>query len=165
MFWNELYWNTKNGINNLIRFRKAVWGFWDFDYHSSLKILKFNLELLYKRIENGHEIEESRDKKLLDIKRCIELLNNQLEDDYVDRVGGLNSSKYPFEFEDIDPNIPKDSPLKRFKLKEFCSEKEQEEDSKTFEKARKLEEKEWKELWETISNGKNHEFGMRGWWD
>ena len=90
----------KRGVKNLWAYRKIVWGMGDFDYSYVLRMKKFQLERLLKTLENGHEIESDRNPKLEDIRRCIELLNNILEDNYDERCG-YDSNRTVIDFKEI----------------------------------------------------------------
>lgn len=162
MFWTDLYYNTKWGFRNLWRYRKVVWNTKDYDYNYSLTMLKFQLELLMVRMENGNEVREDCDLKIEDMKRCVELIDNKQNDDYLTRVGGANFMKYPFELvpHELDAN---GKPLTYVQV-EKRSESEMEFDSSQMGKARKLEQDEWNELWDTIKKGNKSHVGMEGWW-
>ena len=156
-FWKTLYYDVKWGVINLFTHFKVVWRSrpWDFNY--PLAIFKFKLEQLSKSVENGWEEEISRDKKVKDMKRCIELINHKLEDDYIDRVGGLNSYKYSLDFEPYEYGA--DGEVKTYTMIEPRSQKEIEEDESAYHKAMALESREWDELWTLVKNG------AQGWWD
>lgn len=149
-FWEDLYYNTVWGIRNLRTHFKIVWKSrpWDFNY-SPLEMLKFKLKELLPQLV--HEKLESRNKKIKDIKRCIEILDRQIEDDYIGVVGGLHIEKYPFEFRPIN-EVSKTIVDRR-------TPEEIKEDGLTIGKAIHLEEREWDELWTIIKDG------ARGWWD
>mgnify|MGYP001565300421 FL=1 len=175
-FWSDLYYNTKNGIKSLIIYFPIVWNMRDWDYCHLLQMQKFQIKRLYNYIKKREmEVAETRIPKEKDMERCIEILNNLIEDNYIDKLGGLNSYKYPFKFKKIN-NKDKEKLTVEYEMIEeekndiyekvnFGTEKEQEEDSEKIKKAHKLEEEEWKELWDIIKNGKNSDFGMQGWWD
>ena len=163
-FWLDFYHNTKNGIKSLIIYFPIVWNMRDWDYSLLLQMQKFQIKRLYNYIKKREmEVAETRVPKEKDMERCIEILNNLIEDNYIDKLGGLNSYKYPFKFKKINNKDKEKNDL--YEKVNHITEKEQEEDFEKIKKARKLEEEEWKELWDTIKNGKNSDFGMQGWWD
>jgi len=162
--WNVTYkwYDLKSGIKNLINYFPIVWGGVDFDYHSILRMKKFKLEKLLKVLENGHEVDEGRLPKIEDIKRCIELLNNVLEDNFAQRCG-YDTSRHTMGFEPIEETLDGE---KLFKMvNKNPNPQSDEEMSEIFKKARELEKKEWDELWDTIKNGNKGEFGLNSWWD
>ncbi len=158
-FWSDLYYNTKNGLKSLFIYLPIIWQMRDWDYLFIIEMQKFQLNLLLKSIKKGHEVNETRIPKEKDMERCLELSNNIIEDNYIDRVGGLNSFKYPFETKKSNEGTDWHT------LKEFRSEKEISEDSERLEKSLKLEKKEWDELWDIIKKGKNYNWGLNSWWD
>jgi len=112
----------------------------------------------------GIEADHSLDKKLVKIKRAIELLNNKLEDNYIKRIeaefGQLNTV---LNFEETEDGS--------YILVDNETEEEREHSKMIFDKAHRLEEKEWKELWEIIHGKKYKHYkdwdgsDLRGWWD
>jgi len=156
------WYNFKNGIKNLISYLPIIWKTRDFDYGYILKMQKFQLERLLKRLENGNEVIENRLPKMNDIKRCIELINNHIEDNYAERCG-YDYSKTNFEF---IPIKEKYNGEELYEMVNTYDEKQSKEDLNIiFDNARKLEDDEWKELWEIINKGKESDHGMRSWWD
>jgi len=150
------------------------WGFWalkhffkvvkndvrPWDYNGSLVFLKKHLETILNAFEtNQREVDETRIPKENDIKRCIELIDNVLEDEYWERCGyDFKRNKYNF--------VPcKDKPGHSQLVWEIegAQTKEEIDDIKT--RADKLEKDEWDELWDTIKNGNQSNCGMKGWWD
>ena len=87
--WNVKYpwYDFRRGIQNLYTHFSIVWKSGDFDYVYILGMTKFKLERLEKVIQDGIEVEKDRLPKVEDIKRCIELINNKLEDNYAERCG------------------------------------------------------------------------------
>lgn len=109
--------------------------------------LKTALEDISVHIEKeGNEEPESRDKKVNMMKRAVAILHNVLEDRYIE-MAEEELGKLP------DMDI-------------FGEITEQE--HAVFERARELENSEWKELWQIIEGNENDVFdgsGLRGWWD
>jgi hypothetical protein len=128
-------------------------------------MLKKSLEIQEKGMRlQGHEVSDSLGKKLSKMKRAIELLNNKLEDNYIQRMeaeyGELNSD---LEFEQTESG--------NYVLVDNQTEEEKKHTKMIFDKAHRLEQKEWKELWEIIHGKKYKHYkdwdgsDMRGWWD
>jgi len=162
--WNITYkwYDFRRGVKNLITHFSIVWHSGDFDYHYILRIQKFKLERLLKVLETGNEVEEDRNPKIEDIKRCIELINNQLEDNYAERCGYQND-RIITEFEPIDEKLGDE---KLFKMVNKHPNPQTDKELRTiFTNARKLQKKEWDELWDTIKDGNKGEFGLNSWWD
>jgi hypothetical protein len=103
--------------------------------------------------DKGMEVAETRNVKLIMMRRALELLKHKLDDDYIQRaeleLGEINHSEFEFEKTE-DGNyrlIDNDTPAER-KLAQ-----------RIYKRARQIEEKEWKELWKIVNGD------LRGWWD
>lgn len=156
-FWEDLYYNVKFGLRNLYRYRKIVWQTGDYDYNFNLRMMKFQLELLLKSIEKGWEVDEHRLVKEADIKRCIEILKNIQEDNYLERCGSVYFlERECFTFEPHDYDL--DGNESTYVMKDNRTPYEQTHDEIVRNKSRELEEAEWNELWSLMKN-------CRGWWD
>ena len=158
MWWQEKYYNLKWGIWALYKYFRTVWGMRDFDYNYNLKMMKFQLELLCDRIEfRGYEVEEDRMKKVKDMRRVIELLHNQIEDNFVERCGYDYNYKIDFvECEDKEGY---------FEMVDNKTKEQGENNDRALKEAKELGKDEWNELWDTIKNGNHAGYGMWGWWD
>ena len=136
-------------IENVWYFRKELWEHRSWDYIFSLMMLRRSLTKLAHTLEfYGWEVDESRLKKVAEIKRAIYLIDRIREDEYIKdaetELGELQNSDWLFN--DIE-----DTPEQR------------EHNSRVFKRAHEMEQDEWKELWKIVRGGKNG--GMRGWWD
>jgi hypothetical protein len=162
--WNVTYkwYDFRRGVKNLWNYKKVVWNTGDFDYAYILRMQKFQLERLLKVLENGNEVDEYRLPKVEDIKRCIELINNQLEDNFAERCG-YDTSRHTMGFTPIDETLDGE---KLFKMVNTNPNPQSDKEmTEIFAKARELEKKEWDELWDTIKNGNKSNFGLNSWWD
>ena len=134
-------------VENIWYFRKELWQHRSWDYSFSLMMLRRSLTKLAHTLEfYGWEVDESRLKKVAEIKRAIYLIDRIREKSYVEaaeeELGELKNTDW-FEREDTP--------------------EEREHNSKVFQRAHEIEEAEWKELWKIFKGGKRG--GMRGWWD
>jgi len=117
--------------------------------------------------KKGIEVSESREPKLKAIRRALELLKNNREDNYIDRaedeLGKLILSDWLFE----------ETEDELYKLIDTESKKDKAHNRKVFKRAVAIEKAEWNELWNIFKGTKNsNNFGpeydgtdMRGWWD
>ena len=105
---------------------------------------------------------------MIKIKRALELLKHKLDDDYVERAElELGEISYkPIRFEPVEGKEG------LFSLVDDDTPAEKRQTRKVFKRARVIEEKEWKELWEIFKgtklskNWENYDGSdMRGWWD
>jgi len=138
-------------IENVWYFRKELWEHRSWDYTYSLSMLKRSLTKLVHTLEfYGQEVEESRMEKVKNIKRAIYLIDNMREDEYIKQaeteLGNLKNSDW--DLDDYRDDTPE----------------EREHNMNVFQRARQIEEAEWKELWKIMKGGKK-DWGMRGWWD
>jgi hypothetical protein len=173
-------------ITNVWRFRKELYAHQWWDYQYALEMLYRSLTIMVTNLEQfGIEEDISRMKKVNAIKRALELLKNKLDDNYVDRaelkLGKVNWSPIEFELNEngLYTLTDNDTPADKAHIK------------KIFQYASKLENTEWKELWNIIGGNQNiNEYkkilksktseelmehkvwgewfngsDMRGWWD
>lgn len=171
-------------LRNVKKFRKELWAFYPWDYQYNLMFLKRSLILTLESIENGNEISQTRLKKVAKIKRAIEILEHVNEDDYI----GIAEKRLSKEviLDNFLERLEKEEGKDTYVLKEE-PEEVRTHNRKIFDLARKIEEEEWKELWE-IFKGQDyedfhpsdpddwektyHEYrewfdgsGMKSWWD
>ena len=163
-------------LENIWYFRKELYAFRSWDYSFNLDLFRRSLEKTVDTIEHyGHEVEESRMKKVEKIKRAIQLIKNVRSDEYVrnaeKELGKIKNSDWLWtDREDTD--------------------EERIHNKKVFEKAREIEISEWKELWLIVHGQDLKEFrkiydsktdeekqdegvwndwfdgsGMKSWWD
>ncbi len=156
-------------FKNIWRFRKELVSHEWWDYRYTLEMLYRSLSIMVVKLEkDGIEEDISRGKKVDKIKRALELLKHKLDDDYVDRAElELGEISYkPIRFEPVEGKeglysmVDDDTPAEKKHIK------------KVFKRARQIEEKEWKELWDIFKGKKitnwNDDFDgsdLRGWWD
>jgi hypothetical protein len=106
-FWNQnvkfvenLVWNIETGIKNYYKWRKIIWLDHQWDYSYLLNMLKFKLELMEKYFRlNGVSVDGPEDSKK--IKRCVELLDRLIKDNYHDIAYELYNKKYREDVEDF----------------------------------------------------------------
>jgi hypothetical protein len=164
--WSAIRYDIPLFFKNVWRFRKELYNHQWWDYRFTLEMLYRSLSIMVVKLEkDGIEEDFSRGKKVAKIKRALELLKHKLDDDYVERaeaeLGKINHSEFEFEktedgnYRLIDNDTPADKKHAR----------------KVYKRARVIEDKEWKELWD-IFKGKKFttidDFDgsdLRGWWD
>jgi hypothetical protein len=166
--WSAIRYDIPLFFKNVWRFRKELYNHQWWDYRYTLEMMYRSLSIMVVKLEkDGIEEDVSRGKKVVKIKRALELLKHKLDDDYIERaeleLGEL--SNRPLDFEPVEGNeglyrmIDNDTPA------------EKKHATKVYKRARVIEEREWKELWD-IFKGKKfttiEKFDgsdMRGWWD
>jgi hypothetical protein len=130
----------------------------------------------------GNEVDGPRLKKVAKMRRAIELIKNYNESNYIEmaesELGPL--ALHEWEFEPV-PDKPEYS-----RIIDRDTEEEKIHNRKVFDRAREIEEKEWKELFEILKGQSHTEYqmfldksenksnawdnwfdgsGIKGWWD
>ena len=157
-------------FKNIWRFRKELYSHDWWDYTFTLEMLYRSLVIMEEGMsKKGMEVAETRDVKVKQIRRAIELLKHKLDDDYLERVeaelGPINYTNF------LDEKNWKKLEGGNYELIDNDTPEEKKHGRKVFKTARKLEEKEWKELWTIIKGTKFtswEEFDgtdLRNWWD
>ena len=90
-WWYKTYkflrWDIKNFVKNIWTFRKELWEHRWWDYRFTLNMFERSLGVLEKGMSTqGYEVPESRDPKVKALRRVLELLKNDREDNYIDRA-------------------------------------------------------------------------------
>jgi hypothetical protein len=139
-------------FENLWFFRKELWNFRSWDYSFNLSLLSRSLEKTVNTIEYyGHEVDESRMKKVQKMKRVIELLNHIRSDSYIEmaekELGEIKHIDWDFESTKDNPEL--------YQLVDNHTEEDVEHNRKVYNRADKIEAEEWKEIWR-ILEGQDH---------
>ena len=151
-------------VKNVWRFRRELWDHQWWDYRYTLNMMERSLTIMEKGISTkGIEADYSREPKVVAMRRALELLRNNREDNFVERaeaeLGPL--SKWEFEVDENGVVIDRDTP------------EEKEHNRNVYKRAREIEDGEWKEMWEIFKGTKNSKkydkkydgTDMRAWWD
>lgn len=146
----DIIYNLKQSIYYLKTFFWNVWWFRGFDYSYTLILLRKALMENLKSMQSSpvKEVDETRIPKEKKLKRAIQLLENLLDDDYAERCG------YDYEY-DID-FVKKENGL--YELVSTETAEQEEHNAKAMNKAHRLEEREWGELFRILKKD------MRSWW-
>jgi hypothetical protein len=170
-------------FGNIWRFRKELYSHQWWDYRYTLEMLHRSLTIMVDKLEkDGIEEDVSRGKKVAKIKRAIQLLNNRLNDNYINQaereLGELYSN--PWEFEPTEDG--------NYRLIDNDTKDEKAHNVRVFKLSSTIDDREWRELWnifkgQSILDFKKHlktipkeeqedEWNkwyngsdMRGWWD
>ena len=170
-------------IGNIWRFRKELYNHQWWDYRYTLEMLHRSLSIMVVKLEkDGIEVDSSRMKKVTKIKRAIELLENRLNDNYVEQAEAILGEiiHRDWEFEPTENGT--------YRMKDNESKEEREHNGKVFRLAHNIDDKEWRELWNIFKGQSMLDFkkykktltkeeqataydewfngsDMRGWWD
>jgi hypothetical protein len=166
--WAAIRYDIPLFFKNIWRFRKELYNHQWWDYRFTLEMLYRSLSIMVVKLEkDGIEEDSSRGKKVVKIKRALELLKHKLDDDYIERaegeLGPLSTNSFDFE--------PVEGKEGFYRMVDNDTPAEKKHASKVFKRARVIEEKEWKELWDIFKGKKFTTFekfdgsDLRGWWD
>lgn len=160
-------------IRNIFYFRKSLWNHRPYDYAGMLMFMRDSIIDISSFIdEKGNEVEESKSKKVYKMLRASQLINNCIEDNYLEQaekvLGEWKNS--PIEFEEIGNEL--------YELKRNLSPEDEEHNTKLIKLSNEIMESEWKELFDILEGqdfskfDKNIPFeeqfdgsGIKGWWD
>ena len=166
--WSAIRYDIPLFFKNVWRFRKELYNHQWWDYRYTLEMLYRSLSIMVVKLEkDGIEEDISRGKKVQKIKRALELLKHKLDDDYVkraeDELGEL--SYKPIRFEPVEGKEG------LYSLEDDDTLAEKRHAKKVYKRARVIEDKEWKELWDIFKGKKFTTWekfdgsDLRGWWD
>ena len=167
-FYSLFRYDIPHFFTNIWKFRKQLWSHHWWDYRFTLNMLERSLTIMDSGMSTkGMEVSETREPKVKAIRRALELLQNNKEDNYVAKaeieLGEL--VMHDWEFEEVDGG--------NYRLLDKDTPEEKEHNRKVFQRAKEIEDAEWKELWEIFKGtryskkyGKKYDgTDMRSWWD
>jgi hypothetical protein len=159
-WWYKTYsflrWDVWYFFSNIWKFRKELYEHRWWDYHFTLQMLYRSISIMEKGMQNGLEVRETRDKKIQKMQRLLYLLENKIDDKYIDiaeKELGYDLVLHDWKFKEIDRLDSDREPL--YELIDKDTPEEKEKNNKIFDKAREIEEQQWNEIWE-ILKGKNY---------
>jgi len=181
--WDTIRRGIPNFFKNIYLFRRELYNHQWYDYRYTLEMLHRSLTIMVDKLEkDGIEEDVSRGKKVDKIKRAIQLLNNRLNDNYIDQAEKELGELYfnPWEFEPTEDG--------NYKLIDNDTKDEKAHNVRVFKLSSTIDDREWRELWnifkgQSILDYKKHlktipteeqedEWNkwyngsdMRGWWD
>lgn len=184
-WWYKIYETLRYDIprffKTIWKFRKELYKYYEWDHSYALKMLNRSLVLLADHIEeHGNEIDESRLKKVAQMRRAIEILELHSDGSFIEEAEkelGYECNT-EFTFRKNEPEEIKKANKKIFDLSNKIEEETwkelfvilQGQDYKDFDKiAKKI-----KEVDDPVEHFENRETayrewfdgsGMKGWWD
>jgi hypothetical protein len=167
-FYSLFRYDIPHFFTNIWKFRKQLWSHHWWDYRFTLNMLERSLTIMESGMSTkGMEVSETREPKVKAMRRALELLQNNKEDNYIAKaeieLGEL--VMHDWEFEEVDGG--------NYRLLDKDTPQEKEHNRKVFQRAKEIEDAEWKELWEIFKGtryskkyGKKYDgTDMRSWWD
>jgi len=162
--YDTVRYDIPNFLKNIWTFRKSLYAYRWYDYSGVLHFMEDAfLDMAKKSDKFGLEVDVTREKKVLAMRRISKIISNAREYNYIERIenelGGIHFGKELFEDSDL-------------------TEEQIAHNKNVFAKANKLEEKEWEELFKILKGQDYSKFdkkinwdkqfdgtGIRGWWD
>lgn len=161
-----LFIDIPNFLKNIWFFRKELCRHQWWDYTYTLEMLHRSLVIMESKMHSGKEIRETRDKKIQKMQRAITILESMIEHDYIERaeeeLGKIHIR--PIIWEKIENED-------LYKLVDDDTLAEKRHATKVYKRARQIENKEWKELWDILKGKKFTNWdhydggGLNNWWD
>lgn len=176
--WDLFRYDTPRFFRNLWLFRKNLWNHTWYNGDSSvLPWVKTAVDDMAWRIEKyGHEVDESRLKKVAKMRRLSYLIDVCVKDEFIDEAEkelGFKYVYYPFEFEEVLGND------KVYTLKQNETPEDKENNSKLLNRSHEIQKEYWEEIcsiikgpdydamraseedWDKLYDGSD----LRAWWD
>ena len=176
--WDLFRYDIPRFFRNLWLFRKNLWNHTWYNGDSSvLPWVKTAVDDMAWRIEKyGHEVEESRMKKVVKMRRLSYLIDVCVKDEFIDEAEkelGFKYVYYPFEFEEVLGND------KVYTLKQNETPEDKENNSKLLNRSHEIQKEYWEEIcaiikgpdydvmraseedWDKLYDGSD----LRAWWD
>lgn len=131
-------------IKNLWNFKKILWNHRDWDFVYTLILMQQSIKHLKNNVNNGYEVDISKNKKVVQIDRVLELLENHIQDTFIEQAEKIHGKliHHPFKFNDIGNDL--------VEIIYQDTETEMEHNSKIYDYSHKLEKEQWDELWDII---------------
>ena len=176
--WDLFRYDIPRFFRNLWLFRKNLWNHTWYNGDSSvLPWVKTAVDDMAWRIEkHGHEVEESRLKKVAKMRRLSYLIDVCVKDEFIEEAEkelGFKYVYYPFEFEEVLGND------KLYELKQNETPEDKANNSKLLTRSHEIQKEYWEELcaiikgpdydamraseedWDKLYDGSD----LRTWWD
>ena len=149
--WKLFRYDIPHFFHNLWYFKNILWKYGNWDFCYTLEFMLLSLKPLREGINNGNEINETRNKKIIQMDKAIELLQNFVDDNFIEQAEKVHGELilHPWKTKPVD-NKPDYTEL----LDQYTPE-EKEHNNKVFDLSHKLEQEQWIELWNIIKGDKN----------
>jgi len=169
-FYYTLRYDIPMFIKNIWYFRKALYNYRNWDYKFTLDLFSLSLSDILKGLENNsYEEDSSKDKKIKNIRRAVELLNIISEESYMT----VAENEYGYKYLDLYDIVETDTDSK-YEIVFNGTNRQKQDNYKLVSKSMEIEEEYWIELWTIIRGTKysnpdsSNEFDgsdMRYWWN
>jgi hypothetical protein len=162
--YDTVRYDVPNFLKNIWLFRKSLYAYRWYDYSGVLRFMGDSFQDMAEKSDKfGTEVDITREKKVLAMRRISKIISNTLESNYIERIenelGEIHFGKELFDDSDL-------------------TEEQIAHNKNVFAKANELEEKEWEELFKIFKGQDHSKFdkkinwdkqfdgtGIRGWWD
>lgn len=148
----DLFYKILYFFKNIWMWKKVLWNYRWYDYHFVLESLYTAIYIMANNTEKyGNELESHRSKKVAQMRRLLELIQNKMNDNFIERSEIILGEKIPqkdFNF------IPSETHPNCYELVDDDTPEEKKLKKKIYHFSDKLEDDEWNEMW-AIIKGKN----------
>ena len=174
--WYVVRYELPNFLRNLKRFRKALWQFRWYDRYGIFVFMNTGISVMADKTERyGIEIDETRLKKVAKMRRAAELLQNCIDENFVEQaeaeIGGLIMNPIEWKPAEDHPDC--------YELVDNDTPEEKKHNKSIFNRAREIEVEQWNELMEILKGQDIEKFkpkkmswdewydgsGLKNWWD
>jgi hypothetical protein len=135
-------------FKNFNHFKIILWNHRSWDFYHTLDLMKISINLIKNDIANGYEEDESKNKKVAQMERVILLLQNFVDDNFIEQAEKVYGELilHPWELKNIDKYLVQIIDNDNIEIKEH--------NYKIFNLATKIENEQWAELWGIIKGNK-----------
>ena len=152
--WDFFRYDIPRFFRNLWYFKKILWQYGNWDFHYTLHFMLLTITQLREGVNNGYEVEGSRNKKVAQMDRVIELLKNHVDDNFIEQAEKVHGELilHPWKTKPVEgkPDF--------VELIDQDTEEEKAHNSKVFELSHKLENEQWIELWDIIKGNQENDY-------
>ena len=177
--WDWIRYDFPKGVYNIYYFWRVVWNFRPWGHHGQLSLWEKSMPRLRDGIQNGNEIDISKDKKVYQMNELIDIIGRINEDYYIKYAEEILGYEVDTSYSifgdkphDEEPQIIKDRNREIYDL----SHELEEEDWENFYRILKGQDnKEYRKIYNGLSEEEkrdpNHYHnwfdgtGIRGWWE
>ena len=175
-YWDTIRYDIPNFFRNIKRFRKGLWHFRWYDRHGIFVFLNDGITVMADKTERqGMEIDSTRLKKVAKMRRAAELLQNFIEENFVEQaeaeIGGLIMNPIEWKPSETHPDC--------YELVDNDTPEERKHNKSIFNRSREIEVEQWNELMEILKGQDVQKFkskkmgwdewydgsGLQNWWD
>jgi hypothetical protein len=174
--WDIVRYDIPYFIKNFWHFRKALWKFRWYDRHGIFVFMNTGIGIMADKTERyGIEIDHSRLKKVAKMKRAAELLQNFIDENFVEQaeaeIGALIMNPIEWKPSETHPDC--------YELVDNDTPEERKHNKSIYNRSREIQKEQWVELMEILKGQDVEKYnpkkmnwdnwydgsGLQNWWD